>query len=1136
MNLGNGLVVRHLGLLLVSLLALGGAPAQAQSLPATSAVAEHSAPETLAKQIEAGRKSLDTDVSLDEQERQQAAERYDQGQLWLRQAVEVRDGLALLQARVEQAPGRIKALKSGPGPGLERLDEILASGDLARVEQARLQEELALQQARERQQDQTDELARLLVGDKGLNEELAARLKALEQINGPATDPTTEGLALVQARTLARQARRMLLQYETDQIGLRLRGRDLLTNLAQAERDFSALELNQRQGRLAALTEAAQTLREGLARQAVREAEALRLRTGELPEALRDVAEENARHRQELEALIGSEQSTFAGLQVARAGLDEIRKDFERTRQRVEVAGATETIGRLLKRRRAELPPPSRHRRLSAQRAGEIRRATDRQIEVDELLRSADALRQRVAQAIAAAPEGERALLRREAASLEEGHRDGLNELQKVYGRYVGLASALDLAERQLAEVAGEYIDYIDDQLIWVPGPGVEALLHPTALLGAVAWLLEPGHWLATLGDLGDLGHERGIWLAGLLLFFVIALGKRQAVERRLVSLSSRTYKIRTDSMAITLYALGYTLLAISAWPVLLGGLGWLLAGLPTASPFSLFVANGLVKAGLLLFSLGFVIQVSLPNGLGDRHLRWSPGARQAVAREFSWILPFALPLGFLIGAMASGEAPPEAQILGRLAFVLLMALSVALVFRLTRRGGAFMAALGQKGRNKTVLQLHFLWFPLLLLMPAAYAFTSAVGYHNIALYLEQRGEQTFWFFVVLFLVKELLLRSLYVAGRRFHLEEALRRRAEARAQRSEPVDEEMAAISLELPEVDFEQLSEQNKRLLRAGFLFSAVIGIWSIWSDLLPALAFLNETELPFHAARVVDGISREVPVTLGDLTLGLIIIGVTVLAAKNIPGVLEIALLQRLPLDSGARYAITSLSQYAIAGFGVVFAFSTLGLQWSSIQWLVAALGVGLGFGLQEIVANFISGIILLFERPIRVGDVVTIDNTTGKVSRIRIRATTIVNWDMQELLIPNKEFITGRVINWTLSDRVNRVVVSVGVAYGSDVARAMALLLEAARENPNVLHEPESIASFEGFGDNALNLLLRAYLGSLDNRLATITALHQAINDKFRAAGIDIAFPQRDLHLETRAPLDIRLHRSAPEAGP
>jgi potassium efflux system protein len=209
--------------------------------------------------------------------------------------------------------------------------------------------------------------------------------------------------------------------------------------------------------------------------------------------------------------------------------------------------------------------------------------------------------------------------------------------------------------------------------------------------------------------------------------------------------------------------------------------------------------------------------------------------------------------------------------------------------------------------------------------------------------------------------------------------------------------------------------------------------------------------------------------------------------------------------------------------------VLAFSTLGLQWSNIQWLVAALSVGLGFGLQEIVANFISGIILLFERPIRVGDVVTLDNTTGVVSRIRIRATTITNWDKQELLIPNKEFITGRVINWTLSDKLNRVVITVGVAYGVDVSRAMALMLEAAQENPNVLEDPKPVSSFEAFGDNALTLLLRTYLGNLDNRLATITALHQAINDKFNAAGISIAFPQRDIHLSTERPLEVRLHR-------
>ncbi|MEW8348789.1 MAG: mechanosensitive ion channel domain-containing protein, partial [Candidatus Thiodiazotropha taylori] len=198
-------------------------------------------------------------------------------------------------------------------------------------------------------------------------------------------------------------------------------------------------------------------------------------------------------------------------------------------------------------------------------------------------------------------------------------------------------------------------------------------------------------------------------------------------------------------------------------------------------------------------------------------------------------------------------------------------------------------------------------------------------------------------------------------------------------------------------------------------------------------------------------------------------------------------------------------------------IITAFSTIGFQWSSIQWLVAALGVGLGFGLQEIVANFISGIILLFERPIRVGDVVTLDDTTGVVSRIRIRATTITNYDKQEMLIPNKEFITGRVINWTLSDKVNRIIITVGIAYGSDVKQAMNLMIEAAEENENVLTEPKPVATFEAFGDSALNLLLRVYLGSMDNRLATITALHESINQKFNQAEISIPFPQRDIHI-------------------
>jgi potassium efflux system protein len=177
----------------------------------------------------------------------------------------------------------------------------------------------------------------------------------------------------------------------------------------------------------------------------------------------------------------------------------------------------------------------------------------------------------------------------------------------------------------------------------------------------------------------------------------------------------------------------------------------------------------------------------------------------------------------------------------------------------------------------------------------------------------------------------------------------------------------------------------------------------------------------------------------------------------------------------------------------------------------------------------VANFISGVIILFERPIRIGDVVTVGDTDGVVARIQSRATTIRNWDGKELLVPNKEFITGRLLNWSLSDQATRIVLSVGIAYGSNVREAMRLLEEAARENENVLDDPAPSVIFETFGDNSLGLLLRCFVDSIDLRYPTMSALNESINDKFNAAGIVIAFPQRDLHLNTTRPIQVELRK-------
>jgi potassium efflux system protein len=256
----------------------------------------------------------------------------------------------------------------------------------------------------------------------------------------------------------------------------------------------------------------------------------------------------------------------------------------------------------------------------------------------------------------------------------------------------------------------------------------------------------------------------------------------------------------------------------------------------------------------------------------------------------------------------------------------------------------------------------------------------------------------------------------------------------------------------------------------------------------------------------------------VTLADIMLALVIFLMTFMATRNLPGILQVVLLQRFGLGTGERAAISTIVQYTIVVIGGSSIFKILGVGWGNVQWLVAALGVGIGFGLQEIVANFISGLILLFERPIRVGDAVTVGDVSGTVSKIRIRATSITTWDRKELIVPNKEFVVGRLVNWTLSDPILRVEIPVGIAYGSDTQKAKKRMLEVAEENTKVLDDPPPSVLFMAFGANSLDFELRAFT-KIDTLLSVRDELNMAIDKAFREAEIEIAFPQQDIHIRS-----------------
>jgi potassium efflux system protein len=287
--------------------------------------------------------------------------------------------------------------------------------------------------------------------------------------------------------------------------------------------------------------------------------------------------------------------------------------------------------------------------------------------------------------------------------------------------------------------------------------------------------------------------------------------------------------------------------------------------------------------------------------------------------------------------------------------------------------------------------------------------------------------------------------------------------------------------------------------------FSLSVIVAITVFWSEHIPVFSVLEQFEIPLTN------------LTLLALGKAILIVVVTWIAVQNLPGLLELSVLRTMSIDTGTRYAIARVSQYIVTAIGLALLFGVLNVDWSKFGWIAAALSVGLGFGLQEVVANFVCGLILLFEQPVRVGDVVTLNNMTGTVTKIQMRATTITNWDRQEIIVPNKNLITGTILNWTLSAAVNRVVIPVGVAYGTDTERARQILLEVATDHPLVLGDPGPSTSFEQFADSSLTIILRAYLPNLDNRLKTISELHTEIDKRFASEDIQIAFPQLDLHL-------------------
>ena len=959
-----------------------------------------------------------------------------------------------------------------------------------------------------------------------------------------AAAPEGELPLLTQARRLEQQTLVYLLQSQLEVLRGEQANYESLSELFPLQRDLLTRNRNQAEKRLESWQAVmAEARRQESARQTQEAREKLR----NAHPTLRTLAEQNSTltlRRKEIQEFL--ETKTLA-LQQTSAALKSVEERFRRVQTKELRAGLTTAIGLLLRSEKNQIPDKGVFQRRFGSVEADIVRLQSEQMQLEDdramlgdIESQIDLTLGQIRPGAAQQPE-----LREMTQELLQDQRQYLDNLLADYDACLQTLGELDISVRSLEFTAASFREYVDERVLWIRSsqPVSTRIFSETWQSIRQFWSSEdwPRMLLFLMDDLS--AHWTGYLLAVLIL--VGLAGSQSRLRAFSAELTTERQKQGASAVITMLITMGVTLLTACTWPIVPGFAAWRLGQCDVALAVSL--QHGFWYWGAALLVLDFFRRLCRRGGVAEVCLEWPAEVCRSLQSSLQTYILLGLPLGFVFVVADELGDGISAESVGRLAFLIRCALLLLLLRPLLDPSGQVLRDLLRSTPDSWVFRLRWVWYTLAIVAPVLLAILAVVGYQYTARELMLRLQMTLVMAAAFTIAWTMLMKWLLEARRNLAISQARARRAAAVAAQKDAESQGVPSSPIppvEIPRVDISLLNQQMLKLLRAtvGLLF--LTGFWLIWGQVLPALQVLSRVELwpvVISAMERIPGadvesfreVTRVEQVTLGNLLTAILFISMAVLASRNIPALLELSVLQRLPMDHGGRHAVTTVSRYVLLLGGGLVACSLLGIGWQNVQWLAAALTVGLGFGLQEIFANFVSGLIILFERPIRIGDIVTIDGVTGAVSRIRIRATTITDWDRKEFIVPNKEFVTGKLLNWTLSDRVNRVMINVGVAYGTRTETALALLQQIADTNPLVLKDPAPIASFEGFGDSTLNLVLRCYLPNLDHRLKAITELHAAIHDRFAAEGIEIAFPQRDLHLRTLPPGFISSNLSAPE---
>lgn len=701
---------------------------------------------------------------------------------------------------------------------------------------------------------------------------------------------------------------------------------------------------------------------------------------------------------------------------------------------------------------------------------------------------------------------------------------DLLKKLIAGYDSIILELTKLKIANRQLIAAIEDVTDAAHRYFFWVADVNPITKTFPLELARDVIFVVASVDTLSQLYQAGCdiLQTPQTLFL---LIFAIVLVGihikAKSPYSKYLEQTSLCIGKVTQDSFSLTLKVIVYSLFMALPVPILWGIIGYVMQ-INWQYPVVVALGYGVNAAAPILWVFIISAHLASPNGLFIAHFGWSKPQVRSAMKYYQVSVWVVIPLMMLVMGFDQYNNHQFSATIGRFCFILLCFALVFMTNSIHRAG--LPLYIDKKGSGDNLLS-RILWV-ILLAAPWVAILTACLGYLSTTQVLLGRLEFSVIIWFVLLVVYFLIRRWMWIQKRRIEFDRAKQRRIERLAQRAKNEEDNTnhgqpslsSTETIEEPIIDLDVISAQSLHLVRSIINMIALISMILLWSELHSAFAFMENIKL-WSTKIVINGNEIEQNITLSSFFIAILIMMITVQLVKNLPALLELGILQHLDLTPGTGYAISTITKYIILIIGSLIAFSFIGIDWSKIQWLIAALGVGLGFGLQEIFANFISGLIMLFEKPVRIGDTVTIRDLTGTITKINTRATTIVDWDRKEIVMPNKAFITEQLINWSLSDSITRIVLTIPATIDADSQLVINILKKVAKECEYVLDEPEPQVYLVDIQEGIQLYELRVFASEMSHRMPLRSGIQQLIIQEYRKHALELPFPPLQTNLES-----------------